>query len=323
MSPPAPGVHTAISAAEWRVARWQRVAALRAYEELQHGAHALTYSLELEFAGHKMNQADDMEVSHHTRASEVVYMFRALVGTKNRHLCQAWAATFDAEISSDEYYIALGAISRNLASLHDEIDKSGLREASKIMYLGAVGTLQQYLEVTKIQTLTTNDLKNETDAFRLLTLLDDVLQQNSNRSIPKSALKEWTEAIDELIGTAEEAIADATLSAFVVRQLHHLRWAVGNYRFIGIDGISRAYGSMAAEIARSQGMQCAEADGARSWFQKAKKPIIALGVAIAASSAVVEQADNLIEHGGNIYEAVIGGASGERPDGNENSQAKH
>ncbi|RSU45622.1 hypothetical protein BRX43_18235 [Sphingomonas sp. S-NIH.Pt15_0812] len=172
------------------------------------------------------------------------------------------------------------------------------------MYLGAAGTLQNYVEVTKLQVLTTDELKKEADSFRLLTLLDDVLKPNANRDMPKATLKAWTASVDKLIESATDAIDDATLRAFVIRQLHHLRWAIGNYQFIGIDGISRAYGSMAAEVARSQNMEGGQTDSARSWFQKAKKPIVAIGVAIAASSAVVEQADKLIEHGGNIYEAI-------------------
>ncbi|MDR6115799.1 MULTISPECIES: hypothetical protein [unclassified Sphingomonas] len=269
-----------------------------------------------------MADAEEVEINHHTRASEIVSIFKALSAGPNKHIAQAWAGLLDAEISSDEYYIALGAISRSLAALHDEIDNSGLRYASKQMYLGAASSFQQYLEVTRIQSLTTDNLKNETDSFRLLTLLDDVLQPNAHRDMPKASLKQWTATVDDLIESAEEAIKDATLRAFVIRQLHHLRWAIGNYRFIGIDGISRAYGSMAAEIARSQNMKGGQTEEARSWFQKAKKPIIAIGVAIAASSAVVEQADNLIEHGGNIYEAIMHHGGDAEPAGKEKSEDK-
>jgi hypothetical protein len=260
-----------------------------------------------------MADAEEIEINYHTRASEIVSIFKDLSGGQNRYIALAWAVSFDAEISSDEYYLGLGAISRSLAALHDEIDSSTLRHASKNMYLGAVLALQQYLEVTKIQSLTTDNLKNETDSFRLLTLLDDVLEPNANRDMPKATLKAWTATIDELTESAEEAIEDATLRAFVVRQLHHLRWAIGNFKFIGIDGISRAYGSMAAEVARSQNMKGGQTDRARSWFQKAKAPIVAIGVAIAASSAMVEHADTLIEHGGNIYEAVTHHAEVSKP----------
>lgn len=251
-----------------------------------------------------MADTQEIEINHHTRASEIVSIFRALSSGPNQHIASAWANMLDVEISSDEYYTTLGAISRNLASLHDEIELSPLRDASKKMYLGAVAAFQQYVEVTKIKGSTTDQLKAETDSFRLLTLLDDVLKPNASRDMPKATLKAWLATIDELILSADEALSDPTLNAFVIRQLHHLRWAVGNYRFIGIDGVSRAYGSMTAEIARSQNMKGGQTDGARSWYQKAKRPIVALGAAIAASSAVVEQVDNLVEHGGSIYEAV-------------------
>ncbi len=251
-----------------------------------------------------MADGEGEQINHHTRASELVSIFQILGNRKNMHLSRAWAEMLAVGPSSDEFYIALSAISRSLVLLRSEIMESNLRPASKDMYLGAVDSIRQYVLIENMQSRTTNELKNETDAFRLLTLLDDVLLPNANRLIQESKLKEWKTVLVELQNSAKSAFDDLTLRDFVIRQIVHLQWAVENYQYIGIDGISRAYGSTAAELARSQNMQGGQSDKSRSWYQRAKKPIVALGIAIAATSAVVEQADNLLEHGGNIYEAI-------------------
>lgn len=76
---------------------------------------------------------ENFEINHHTRASELVSIFQARSRQQNQYLCTAWARLLNAEISSNEYYIALGEISRSLTSLHDEIDNSTRRPASKEM----------------------------------------------------------------------------------------------------------------------------------------------------------------------------------------------
>ncbi len=179
------------------------------------------------------------------------------------------------------------------------------------MYAGAAEALQQYLLVNRMRELTVSHLAAETDAFRLLTLLDDVLAPTANRDVPESKLVEWENTLEELLDSAAEAFDNQALKAFVVRQLTSVQWAIRNFDLVGIEAVSRAYGAMAAELARSQGMEGAQSPKAATWFQRAKKPLLALGIGIAASSAVAEHTDKLITHVGSIYEAVTGDAKGE------------
>ncbi len=255
--------------------------------------------------------ADDEQppqIEHTTRAVELVTIFQTLADRPNAHLDDAWAKMLGVRKSSFEFYTSIASVARSVAELEAEIMGSHLRPASKTEYQKAVKRLAAYVQVEQIRSLTVDHLKTETDAFRLLTLLDDVLAPNANREIPRSTLEEWDQTLEKLTADAEAAFADEALRKFVVWQLSHLRWAIQNFDFLGIDGLSRAYGAVAAELARSQSMKGAQTGEARKWYTKAKKPLLAVGVAIAATSAVVQQADNLLTHGGHIYEVVTGQA---------------
>lgn len=255
-------------------------------------------------------KSESATINHATRASELVTIFKYLSEQSNMYLDDAWGKLLGLEKSSSRYYQSLGAISDSLSSLKSEIGASTLRPASKDMYIGAADALLQYVLVHRLRELTTDHLRKETDSFRLLVLLDDVLAPSANRDVPESKLIEWEGVLDALLKSADEAFEDLALREFVVRQLSSLAWAIRNFDFVGIEGVSRAYGAMAAELARSQGMRGARDRQAATWYQRAKKPLLALGVGIAASSAVAEQTDKLITHAGNVFE-VITGAEGE------------
>lgn len=251
------------------------------------------------------DQDETTNIDHNTRASELVSIFQATCrGNANKYMRAAWAELLNVPDSSAEFYEVIGALSRSLAHLKDEILVSSLRGPSREIYIGAVNSFARYLTVDGLNGATTNELRNEHDAFRLLTLLDDVLRPIANRVVPDSLLSTWEQTLDELIEAADKAFEDVTLRRFVSYQLSSLKWAVQNFEWIGVDGISRAFGATTAELVRSQSMQGAQTDQARSWYQKAKAPLVAIGIAIAASSAVVEKADNLLQHGASIYEKI-------------------
>lgn len=243
-------------------------------------------------------------VDHSTRAAELVSIFRALGASQNAHMDDAWARLLNVRKSSGEFYNVIGNIAGSLESLKSEIADSRLRDASKNTYVKAANVLTQYVETNRLRELTTNQLHGETDSFRLLELLDDVLPPSGNRSITDKTLAEWLATVQEMIDSAKSAISDSVLRGFIIRQLAQLQWAINNYEFVGVEGISRSYGAMAAELARSTSMKGAQTAEARGWYQSAKKYVVALGVGIAATSVVVEKVDNLLTHGGHMYEAI-------------------
>lgn len=248
----------------------------------------------------------EQKIEHATRAVELVSIFKSLSSRQNTYLDDGWASMLKVPKSSAEFYTTIGTVSNSLKQLVMEVNSSRLRDASKKLYTDAATELEKYVNVENLRSLTTDHIKKEAETFRLLTLLDDVLEPIASRAVSEKTLNEWDEELTSLIRSASEAIEDKTLLGFVVTQLTSLQWAVRNYDWLGVEGISRTYGAMAAELARSQSMKGAQTDKARSWHQRAKKPIIAIGISIAATSALVEQTDKLLTHGGHVYEVLAG-----------------
>jgi hypothetical protein len=253
-----------------------------------------------------VDKTDTSVINHETRAAELVSIFKTLANRGNSVIDDAWAKMLNVKKSSFEYYTFLANISYSLDRLVIEIQRSHLKAASKDEYAAAVRSLRPYANIHQLRSLTIDNLKKETDAFRLLTLLDDVLTPVANRKASDTELKEWQDTLRSLIEDAMTAFENETLRNFVTSELSYVLWSIKNYDIIGIEGISRAYGAMAAELARSRGMKGSQTAEARGWYKRAKRPLIALGIAVAASSTVVEQADSLLTHGGHIYETLIG-----------------
>jgi hypothetical protein len=250
-------------------------------------------------------------IDHKTRASEIVSIFQALSGGSNVHIDDGWARLLGTAKSSEEFYLSIGAISKSLDLLKIEIEESALRPASKEKYIGAVNVLKTYVSVENLRSSQTEHVKAQADAFGLLTLLDDVLLPISNHEISEKTLSAWKAELSALIDGANRAIHEETLRSFVINQLSSLEWAINNYKWVGVEGISKAFGAMTSELARSQGMRGGQDPSAQTWYAKAKKPILAIGAALVAVSAVAENSDKILTHGNHILE-LIGGNSDEK-----------
>jgi hypothetical protein len=250
------------------------------------------------------NEEPENEIEHKTRASEIASIFRAMAGANNVLIDDAWANLLSTSKSSEEFYSTIAAISKSVDSLVLEIQLSSLRQASKDMYVGAANTFKNYLLVQNMRSLTTDHVRAEVDSFRMLTLLDDVLTPIAVRDIPPQTLHEWQSSLVALMNDAKSAISDETLRAFIVQQLSSLQWAVNNYQWIGIEGVSKTYGAMTAEIARSQGMRGGQNAETQKWYQRAKKPILKIGAAIVAASVVFEASDKLLTSGVHIFDLL-------------------
>ena len=82
-----------------------------------------------------MSDYSDDPIDHATRASELVAIFRRLGSIPNAYLDDGWATMLGVSKSSDEFYTAIGAVSRSLDQLKSEISQSILRETRAIIYL--------------------------------------------------------------------------------------------------------------------------------------------------------------------------------------------
>jgi hypothetical protein len=241
-----------------------------------------------------------------TLATEVRTFFSALAKEPNRGMAQVIAETVNTNIGSIQFYQVLASAKANCDQLADDISASGLKQGSKNLYLGAVSSLAKYISIPSLNGVSNHLLRGEVQAFEYLTLVDDFLDPLDNRDIPKDFLANIGNQAQHMLDDLEESEIDPRLKAFLIKQVRQFIWSIQTFKIVGIEGLTRAWGSMAAEIARSKGMQGARKPDAENWYKRALPILGAIGLAVTSVSATVEQADNLLTHGSHIVAVVTG-----------------
>lgn len=241
-----------------------------------------------------------------TLATEVREFFESLPLQANRYLNQAIAQSANTGIGSVQFFGVLANVKENCDQLIDDINSSRLKQGSKALYTGAVDILADYLSLESLQSRTTDQLRGETKSFEYLTLVDDVLEPLDNREIPPDFLTKLALQAQTMLDELADSDLEPQLKAFLNRQIEQFVWSINTFKIVGIDGLTRAWGAMAAEIARSQGMQGARKPAAESFYKRALPILGAIGLAVTSVSATVEKTDKLLTHSGHIVAVVTG-----------------
>lgn len=241
-----------------------------------------------------------------TLATEVRELFQTLGAKKDMQVATAWAEHFGTEIGSEQFFLGIAIVKRNLTQLIADIEASRLKARSQQLYIAAVNELVSFVSPHGMISATTSQIAKLVSAFEYLTLVDDVLEPIDNRQVPKETISDLRKAMVELQADLDGADIDGRLKAFLRAQLANVLWALDHFDVVGIDGLSRTFGAAQAEIARSFGLAGASKPAAQAWYQKAWPKVVMIGTAITGLSVVVEKADNLLTHGGNIFGFVTG-----------------
>lgn len=249
-----------------------------------------------------------MSDDERTLATEVREFFQALAKKPDRRMDEALANLANTAINSDKFYTALAVSKGNCAQLIADIQSSRLKERSKTLYAGAVTTLATYLDISTLQAWSNANLRAETQAFEYLTLVDDNLEPLDSRNLPGDFLTGLKKQAQDMAAELDTAELEPRLKAFLSAQISQFLWSVQNHHIVGIEGISRAWGAMAAEVQRSQGMEGATKAAAKGWYKKSVPILMAIGAAVTTVSAKVESVDNLLTQGPHIVQVLVGQA---------------
>jgi len=248
-----------------------------------------------------------------TLATEVRAFFQSLAKKPDRLLQEAFANVSNTAVDSDKFFAALSAAKANCDQLTADIHASGLKVGSKQLYANAVNTFANYLRIGHLQSTANSAVRGEAQAFQLLTLIDDYLTPLDARNMSGDFLKSLKKQAQAMMGDLEEANLDPRLKAFLSAQISQFLWSIQNHHIVGVEGISRAWGAMAAEISRSQGMKGAQKAEYKAFTKKVLPIIGTIHLAIMSVSATVQEADKMITSGANML--GIGSADEEKDGG--------
>ncbi|QCB39191.1 hypothetical protein E5554_15975 [Sphingobium sp. PAMC28499] len=250
-----------------------------------------------------------------TLATEVRELFQALARKPNRAMRDAIAQTANTTVGSVEFHQTLAGIKAKCDQLVLDIRASPLKQGSQELYVGAVAALSNYLTLESLNNIVNDSLRGEVKAFEYLTLVDDVLRPLDYRELPEGFLQSLVEKATSMLKDLNESHIDSRLKAHLEKQIRNFLWSIQTFDLIGIEGLTKAWGAMAGEIARSQGMQGARSPEAKKWYSGALPILGAIGLAVTSVSATVEHVDNALTHGGNIVKLLTGGESVEEAGG--------
>ncbi|HJO66134.1 MAG TPA: hypothetical protein QF469_12420 [Sphingomonas sanguinis] len=248
-----------------------------------------------------------------TLASEVRSVFYHLAQEPNRRMDRAIADNSNTHTGSAAFYEAVASIRANCEQLRHDIEKSRIKAAGKNLYLGAVDTLVSYISVDGLVNKQNHQLRSEAQSFEYLMLIDDVLEPIDSRDIPAGFLEELTAKAQVILDDLLASDIEARLKVFLSDQIQRFMWSINTFKIVGIDGLTKAWGAMFAEVARSSGMAGARKPEAEKWYKKAMPVIGAIGLVVTSVSATVEQTDNLLTHGGHIVQVVTGAEGADNP----------
>jgi len=220
----------------------------------------------------------------------------------------AWAEAFSVPEDSSRLYEALLQITQGLEQLETELDASPLKSANKDLYRGAISTLREYCKPRGLSRMTVEMLSKNVESIYRVQMLDDVLPLLDDRQVDADSLAEVRELIDDALRATAAPDIEPQLAAFLRLQLTRLLWAIDNVGVVGIEGLSRAFGSAAAELCRAEGMKGAKSETARAWFGVAKNALAILGGAVIFTGTASESADKAITHGAHIVEVLTQGS---------------
>lgn len=257
-----------------------------------------------------------------TLATEVRELFELIAGNPDRVMQDAFAYHTKTAVGSDKFFLALSAVKANCNQLIADISASALKQRSKDLYTGAVTTLSNYLTLPSLQNEINLNLRAETQAFEYLALVDDNIKPLDRRDTSEDFLTGLGEQARKMLTDLEESGIEPRLKAFLAAQISNFIWCLANYRVLGIEGVTRGFGAMASEIARSQGMQGARKAEAQRWYSKVVPVLGAIGLAVTSVSATMEQADNLLTHSEHIVKVVTGAEHTDAPPEKEIGNAK-
>lgn len=218
---------------------------------------------------------------------------------------QAWAQCFNSGKASSGVYSGLAHIMDGLARLEVAVSVSHLKQHNKELYSDAIRKLRKYASIDALNSVNASQLSQECEeSINRLLMLDDVLPIIENRKVDLDFLASVKEDCESILNEMPNSGMNDTLSAHISYHLTQVIWAIDNFDVIGLEGLTRTYGTTAAELLRVKEMRGAKEPLARAWLKRSFVAVTALGTALVATGEGVEAVEKIITHSTNIIGIV-------------------
>lgn len=236
-----------------------------------------------------------MELNEAYRLAELFDQIYNLGG--NLPMLRVWGTQFHAK-SDGDLLVCLASLNDRADRIGAEIDEASLSDRSKRLYREALSTLQQFISLPAIFSSTTKGLQNSRQEIDLLFLASDALPQTLEQEVNQLTLDSLVAELEQLIQETGKGDIDATLARLVCVQLSSLIMALRCYPTLGAEGVTKIYGSVAAELARLGNLTPENAT--KTFLAKAIGAVKKIGAAVVWTGAVATGAHGLITDGSEL-----------------------
>jgi hypothetical protein len=211
---------------------------------------------------------------------------------------EVWARYWGTRYGTSEFWFAYANYKGKLDTLSELLVFYSKDPRSLELFVSAVARLAAHYDVVYLRNEVRN-LAQLDETFNIVHLASTVLPVHGSKRVEPVTIDAIAEDIADLLKQLDEASIEPQIKAFLKVNFVFLQWAIKNYRQIGIDGLSKAYGSVASEFMRVYSDQEPEKK-AEPWWGKAKKNLKLIGEGVLWTEKLAGGAEKLLSHADDV-----------------------
>lgn len=235
-------------------------------------------------------------------AHEVVSTLENLIqGDPNSALPNAWARLLKVEPDRASFALAISAVLSKFDALEDELARADLSDRARSLYTAALGSLRPLVDPLTMAGKRVAELSKHRQQLDILHLAVDALHSVPAPDIPEVEKADLVRKFQELLAEVSESEIEAGLKRLLLAHLTTLLNALLTYETLGVHGLARVYGVIAAELMVLNPVAEKAPEATRSIYAKAYKLAKRVGGVIVWASAVAEGTSALVDNTSEIF----------------------
>jgi hypothetical protein len=240
-------------------------------------------------------------------ATEITKTLQALLPFKDQtKLPEAWARVLNTPPYSADFYLGMSAIISKYDELEGAIQAADLDEVEARLYGRAATHLRQFIEPRTASQFSVAQLRDAQSYIDTVYLARRVLPEQLVPEVNKITLDTISQAISELLAMLGECVPppDPKLERLLRANLATLMMAIASFDVLGANGVSRIFGTVAAEFTHFERTSPPTTETNSSLFKRAIAIVKQVGAAVVWCHATSSGAAGLLEEGSKISEAI-------------------
>jgi hypothetical protein len=231
-----------------------------------------------------------------TLAGHIRKLFEAASSTDGPRVIDAWAKVFNRSVNESGLLEAVNTIALGLDQLTAAVGGSAFDDTLKAQSETNIGQLRQFVTFPLLYEAGPQNMRDPTvsAAISNIILLEAIAGEPLNRVIPENYIADFQQKVVTLLAEVDALPVPPQVIALLKENLSRIVWALGSYDLLGVEGLSRIFGSATSEIFRSAPEVAKSAQG-RAFMGKAVKVTKAIATAIIVIGGLAQGTETITD----------------------------